>query len=263
MKKFKTSSRKSQKLAYALIKEYANHLQSRSPESAPRDYWTYKAKIDLKKLYLQATKEISEQKPLEKFNSDVRDSLIEAFEKDWTIETKVNVLIDDIDVNLKTFIEELAIQLGNVETFTLALRLCSQEKMTAFIQYVIDYYIDNEIQISKKTHEMILEEEGAKFTIACLKNRKCVITGKANADLHHVESYISRKYNPAYAKDLLVIPVCREMHNLCHNRGNKYVLEKYHITPVPEKLAIGTYTAEEIKKEIVEHKNPKTNSEYR
>jgi len=263
MKKFKPSSRQSQKLAYALLGDYANYLASKSPESLPHEYWIWKAKSYLKKLYIQATRELREGKAFDIFKSNVSDSLIEALERDWTNETKANVILDDIEANLREFLEWLSIELNVTESFSLALRVCSQEKMCLFIKFIIDFYLDNDIPINDKTHEMILEQEGANFTIACLKNRKCVITGKEGADIHHIESYTSRKYKPEYAKDLLVIPVCREMHNLCHNKGNRYVLEKYNIVPVPEKLALGAYTQDEINKEIKEHINPKTNSDYK
>ena len=42
-----------------------------------------------------------------------------------------------------------------------------------------------------------------------------------------------------------------------HSKGNKFMLSEYHVVPVPEKLALGSYTPEEIMKEIEEHKNPK------
>jgi hypothetical protein len=116
--------------------------------------------------------------------------------------------------------------------------------------------------MDSKMVEMIKETEGAKYTIACIKNRKCVITGKP-AEIHHIEAFISRKYNPDYALDLLVVPVCREVHNYFHSKGNKTMLEKYMLTPVPEKLARGIFTDAEIDKEILEHKNPKTNSDYK
>ena len=54
----------------------------------------------------------------------------------------------------------------------------------------------------------------------------------------------------------------REVYMLC-NIGNKEFIEKYILVHVPAKLAKGIYTDEEIKKEIEDHINPKTNSDYK
>ena len=262
MKKFKSMSRQHQKLIYSLINEYANYLSSKNPGTSISSFWTYKAKQDLKKLYIKSTKDLRSDDPINDFKNNINETLDNMLDRDLKKETKKEIILDDILCNLRYFIEDLAIQLGDTETFSLALKLCSSEKAIAFTQFLIDYFIDNEIPLSEKTKNMILEQEGEKFTIACIKNRKCIITGK-EGEIHHIESYISRKYNPSYAKELLVIPVCREYHNLFHSKGNKEMLEKYHISPVPEKLALGSYTPEEIKKEIENHKNPKKHESFK
>ena len=264
-RKFIPYSRQHQKLLYGgLIKCYSAYLQSKDPNNiTDSKYWTYRAKEELKRLYMEATKEIREDKPLERFRENIDITLDIMLPKNISIENKKEIIWSDIDANLRDFISDLAVELGKVETFSLALRLLSKEKAIAFTQFCIDYFIDHEIEMDAKMIEMIKESEGAKYTIACLRNRKCCITGKSNADIHHIEAYISRKYNPEYEKDLLVVPVSREVHNAFHSRGNKYMLDKYIITPVPAKLAKGKYSAEEINREIAEHKNPKTNSDYK
>ena len=250
-RKFVNYSRQHQKLLYSgIIKCYSAFLQSKDPGNiTDSNYWTYRAKEELKQLYTQATKEISEKEPLEAFKSNLIDTLELIVPKDISIESKVEIIWNDIDYNLRKFVEELAIQLGNQETFSLALRLLSKEKAIAFTQYCIDYFLDNEIPIDDRLKEMIKETEGAKYTIACIRNKKCVITGKV-AEIHHVEAFISRKYQPDYEKDLLVLPVCREVHNYFHSKGNKTMIDRYILTPVPHKLAEGTFTPEEITREI-------------
>jgi hypothetical protein len=253
MKKFKTASRQSQKLAYSLISEYANYI---SEANIPREYWLYKAKEELKKHYWKATKEVRNNKSITEFNEKLKNNILDIFEKKLTKENTANLIIDDVNYHLRDFIEELAIELGATETFSLALRVTSQEKMNKFILYLIDYYIDNDISISDKTIEMIREQEGARYTIACIKNRKCVISGKP-AEIHHVETVAGLGYNHAEAKELLVLPLSREYHNLAHSKGNKYIIKKWLLTPVPMKLAESIYSDIEIKKEIENHRNIK------
>ena len=102
----------------------------------------------------------------------------------------------------------------------------------------------------------------ARIIIACLKAKRCCVTGKPEADIHHVESVGASGYNSSFIDDLLVLPLCREMHNKIHNMGDKSFIELEHLVPVPVKLAKGIWTDEEIKKEIEFHINPKTNSDY-
>lgn len=262
-KKYKSMSRKHQRLIYALLKEYANHLASKSLNSLNQEFWLYKAKQDMKKLYIKATSDTSSEDPIADLKENINETLDNILDRDLKLETKKEIIMDDILCNLRYFIEDLSCQLGDVQTFSLTLKLCSSEKAIKFTQFLIDYFIDNNIKLSEKTRMMLLEAEGSKFTIACIRNRRCIITGKEEAEIHHIESYTSRKYNPEYAKDLLVVPVCREIHNLFHSKGNKFMLSEYHIVPVPEKLALGSYTREEIMREIEEHKNPKKHQDYK
>ena len=92
-KKFKRMSRQHQQFIYvALINNYASYLQSKdkNPVSMQDNvYWTAKAKHELKKLFIKATKDIREEKPLVLFNQMIGstrssiDSFIEIHEDNF------------------------------------------------------------------------------------------------------------------------------------------------------------------------------------
>ena len=67
-------------------------------------------------------------------------------------------------------------------------------------------------------------------------------------------------YNTDYVDDLLILPLSRKCRNKIYNISDK---ELCILIVVSQKLAKGIYSDEEIKKEIEEHKNPKTNSDYK
>ena len=238
MNKFKTATRKSQKLAYALIGEYANNLASKSEYALPTEYFLHLAKIDLKTLYKKATKELRTGKAFDNFNSNIAGTLTEALAKDWTIETKVNVIKDDIDYNLRLFIEDLANELGTVETFSLALKLCGQEKMNKFITFLFDYYLDNEIGISETTKNMIVEQDHDKYIYACLKSKVCAICGvRNNIEFEHYDN-VARigGYKFDTGEKLRYWSLCDEHHKEKHTMTisqhyNKYKIKGIYLSP--------------------------------
>ena len=138
----------------------------------------------------------------------------------------------------------------------------SVEIATEFIQWLVELGIEQGV-FFRGSHAVEWIPDITRYIIACLKSRRCCISQEENADIHHVESVGVSGYNTDYADDLLVIPLARRYHNEVHNIGNKDFLEKYILQGVPYKLAKGVYTNEEIKKEIREHKNPKTNRDYK
>ena len=198
-RKFVKYSRKHQQLIYAaIIKNYAAWMQSKDPiiteliemkndkkeTSKINAYYSDKAKKELKQLYIQATRELSEKEPLEAFKSNLIDTLELIVPKTISIESKVEIIWSDIDYNLRKFIEELSIQLGSQETFSLALRLLSKEKAIAFTQYCIDYFTENEIPMDSKMVDMVKDAEHDCFIFAMLRQRKCAICGIGFIEFH-------------------------------------------------------------------------------
>ena len=214
---FIPSTRQQQKTIYAFINAYANYLQSRSQKAIPSDYWRYKAKCDLKKKYIKATKEIREKEPLETMRNNILIKLNEVLDKNYTKETKTDILLNDIEYEVRDFIEDLAIQLGGSDTFSLALRVTSKTKAMSFITYLIDLFLDNEIPMGKELHDLVIESEHNKFIYACLKNKKCAICGNGKVDLHHWDSVASLGGAKQDKGQGRYISLCRLHHNEFHN----------------------------------------------
>ena len=128
LKQFKQMSRDQQSLIYvALINNYASYLESKdtTPELMKyKTYWQEKAKDKLKAMYTKATREIRVEKPLEVFNERVAETLNDVIPKEYTLDSKVDIITNDIDYNLRDFIADLAIELGATQYFSLALKCC-------------------------------------------------------------------------------------------------------------------------------------------
>ena len=138
----------------------------------------------------------------------------------------------------------------------------SKEIASDFIQWLVELGIKEGV-FFRGDHAVEWVPDIARYVIACIKARRCCICQEENADIHHVESVGASGYNTDYVDDLLVLPLSRKYHQEAHNIGDKEFLKKYILIAVPHKLAKGIYSDEEIVKEIEEHRNPKTNSDYK
>ena len=229
----KKISRQNQKLIHWLIADYAKHLAG---EVKAGEYWKYKAKVDLIKRYKKTQSDLENYVPFQYLN----------WEGTKTQEEARDLLIQELQMILLT----------NETAMSLSQQLMTNETAIKFTGFIFDFLFENEVEMRKEIIELYKQEQAAKFTIACIKNKKCCITGKSPADIHHVEKIQLRGYKRKDRYELLVLPLIREWHGLAHSKGDDYIIKKYNLTPVPEKLARGTYTDEEIENEIKKHKNP-------
>ena len=230
-------SRQHQKLLYkAIIDNYASYLQSKDIIPAnmkAHAYWQWKAKDELKKLYCKATKSVRIEKPLEVYNQKLQETLKETMQKEYTLETKIDIIVKDNEYNLRDFIEDLAIELGATEYFSLALRCCSNEKAIAFTRYCIDYFLDKEIPMDEQLRNSIFEAEQEHYIYACLKSKVCAVTGsRENVQFCHWDSANSLG---GYSQDFgqgTYISLTAEKHAEFHHLEAKEFKKKYHVTGI-------------------------------
>ena len=100
-----------------------------------------------------------------------------------------------------------------------------------FIDYLIEFCVKNDIPMKISPLEYC--EDIAKYTIACLYSRKCVVCGKP-ADIHHCEgSRIGSGSNRDEVHHLgrKVLPLCREHHDAAHH-DEKGFIDKYHLQTI-------------------------------
>ena len=230
-RKFKRRSKQSGKLCYALIGQYGNYLASRESFKAPSTYWIDRAKRKIKPMYLEATKQLRPDSAIKSYRDKIKSGLEFVLDKNINKDNMIEMLVDDSDNALREFIDDLSVELGSTESFTLAVELCSQEKMNLFIGYMLDNFLDNEIPLSDKTIKMLQEQEHDKYVYAMLKNKKCAICGTSyGVQFEHWKTVASDFGN--YKNDDgtgTYISMCASHHSEKHNIGISKFYNKYKL----------------------------------
>lgn len=115
---------------------------------------------------------------------------------------------------------------------------CDVTTAKEFITYLIDFIIEHDVPTQTPLIELC--EDINRYIYACLMHKKCVVCGKAHADLHHVQAIgagVNR--DTVYQIGIPVLPLCREHHMESHNIGQKSFLDKYHLQPIGLTVEIG------------------------
>jgi hypothetical protein len=188
----KRMSRENQKLIYWFIDCYAYHLKgvdinwhTSKQKSAISDYFLYKAKEDLKKLYIRHSgKNIKGYEPFRNMENKLKDRIGNIIDKNYTKESKINIITNDLMDFVTDEIQMLFIKLN--DTFSLALKLMSNVEAVAFTNFLFDYFLQNDIDMWQEIHELYRQQENRKWVYWMLKKKICVITGKPNAQLAHI-----------------------------------------------------------------------------
>ena len=88
---------------------------------------------------------------------------------------------------MKFVIEEMQLLLIKLEgTFSLALKLVTNQEAVEFTNFLFDYFMDKEIPMWNQIHELYKKQNNRKWVYWMLKRKICVITGKPNAQLAHI-----------------------------------------------------------------------------
>ena len=104
---------------------------------------------------------------------------------------------------------------------------CSMETAKEFINVLLDYIIENGIQMDESGVDR--SEDIDHYLWKCLRERKCCVCGR-KADLHHVKA-IGRGHNRKHFDDsnLMKRALCRNHHTESHNIGQKEFMKKYKV----------------------------------
>ena len=188
----KRMSRENQKLIYWFIDCYAYYLAGieinwRTSKEKPRvsDYFKYKAKEYLKKKYIVSSeKNVKDYKPFSNLESKLKNKIMSVLERNYANETKVSVLTDSL---LDFTTEEMQMLLIKLDgTFSLALKMISNDEAIKFTNYLFDFFMQKDIPMWQEMHELYRSQENRKWVYWMLKKKICVITGKPNAQLAHI-----------------------------------------------------------------------------
>lgn len=188
----KMMSRDNQELIYWFIDCFAYHLANKdinnlSSKEKPRisDYFRFQAKEKLKKLYIRSSgKSLENYEPFRNLNEKLEKKIIEVLEKKYTNNNKAKIILDSL---MKFVIEEMQLLLIKLEgTFSLALKLVTNQEAVEFTNFLFDYFMDKEIPMWNQIHELYKKQNNRKWVYWMLKRKICVITGKPNAQLAHI-----------------------------------------------------------------------------
>ena len=104
---------------------------------------------------------------------------------------------------------------------------CSMETAKEFINVLLDYIIENGIQMDESGVDR--SEDIDHYLWKCLRERKCCVCGR-KADFHHSKA-IGRGFNRKHFDDsnLMKMALCRNHHTESHTIGQKEFMKKYKV----------------------------------
>ena len=173
------------------------------------DYFLYKAKEDLKKLYIRHSgKNIKGYEPFRNMESKLKDRIGDIIDKNYTKESKINIITNDLMDFVTDEIQMLFIKLN--DTFSLALKLMSNSEAVAFTN-------------------LYKQQNEGKYIYAKLKYKRCAVCNGTPVDFEHWQSAGSLG---GYANDRgqgRYISLCRQHHTEKHDIGVEAFERKYDV----------------------------------
>lgn len=121
---------------------------------------------------------------------------------------------------------------GDNEHEDFSLSDVDRETASEFLGYLIDFCIQNGVPCSDPLWDRC--EDIERYMYACVMNRRCCITGKQNAQIHHVDRIgMGRNRNEICQVGMRVVPLSADLHTMIHFTGGEAEFyEKYHIVPI-------------------------------
>ena len=236
MKVFKRMSRQNQKLLHWLIGCYAYHLANvditnRSAENKPKlkgsVHWNFKAKEELKKLFLKAKGDIFKEsgKMSDRLKVRIQNNIEYIESMNLKQENKVNLFYADMEEFFISELQSLTMVLDG--TFSLALQLMSSENAIAFTEFLYEFFIDNSIPMWVEIETLYKDQNYHNFVFMHFKHCQCLICKQYANEVHHVEKVArvgGRKYD---RYDLERMPLCTKHHSEVESIGEKTFNKKY------------------------------------
>lgn len=108
---------------------------------------------------------------------------------------------------------------------------CDVTTARNFIDYLVWFCVKNDIPMKISPLEYC--EDIAKYIVACLHSRKCVVCGKP-ADIHHCDGDrigMGNNRDEVHHLGRKVLPLCREHHDAAHH-DEKGFIDKYHLQTI-------------------------------
>lgn len=121
---------------------------------------------------------------------------------------------------------------GDNEHEDFSLSNVSRETASAFLTYLIDFCIQNYVPCSDPLWDRC--EDVERYMYACVMTRTCCITGKKNAQIHHVDRIgMGGNRNTMCQVGMRVVPLSADLHTMIHYSGGEdEFYEKHHVKPI-------------------------------
>ena len=109
---------------------------------------------------------------------------------------------------------------------------CDMTYANGLIDYIITYFISNDIPFNANTIRENQYTFDEKQTYIMALKRVCVVCGQIHADIHHVD-HIGNGFNRDKISHIgkRALPLCRVHHTEVHSIGEQKFLQKYHLSP--------------------------------
>ena len=113
-----------------------------------------------------------------------------------------------------------------------SLSSCDMTYANGLIDYIITYFISNDIPFNANTIRENQYTFDEKQTYIMALKRVCVVCGRIHADIHHVD-HIGNGFNRDKISHIgkRALPLCRVHHTEVHSIGEQKFLQKYHLSP--------------------------------
>ena len=107
-----------------------------------------------------------------------------------------------------------------------------RETASEFLTYLIDFCIQNGVPCSDPLWDRC--EDIERYMYACVMTRTCCITGRKNAQIHHVDRVgMGRNRDTICQVGMRVVPLSADLHTMIHiSGGEEEFYEKHHIEPI-------------------------------
>ena len=100
----------------------------------------------------------------------------------------------------------------------------------SFQRYLVDFIVKEGVPCDFDLLKFV--DDIPSYVYSCLVNKKCLLCGR-RADLHHWERVgMGRDRTDIIHEGMMVMPLCREHHTLCHTMPQTEFDETYHLEPV-------------------------------
>ena len=147
---------------------------------------------------------------------------------------KIFALVNDIEAHTgqpreymrAMFIDYLKAVYGTEERISLS--DCSKRTASDLIEIILQWTFQHDVPLNHKTSDLMKEDNY--FIYLSTINRKCVICGKPNSDIAHLEAVGSGRDRRTHDHtNHHVLALCRNHHSTQHQMGIKTFNQTYHL----------------------------------